>query len=76
MQPDFELRKPVAALSAQELYDELLEDAIMLRPTPLKRAVAAYDKIGKKWKIGPEAVYQRLLGEKQMATGNRHMPVG
>lgn len=75
MQPDFPFRKPVDALSAQELYDELLEDAVMLRATPLTRAVAAYTRIGKVWRIGAEAAYQRVLAEKKEKTGSSMMPI-
>lgn len=75
MQPEFHLRKPVQALTAQELFDELVEDAVALRATPLTRAIAAYERIGKAWKIGPEGAYQRVIQEKGRLTGSTLMPM-
>lgn len=75
MQPDFHLRKPIEALTPQELYAELLDDAVLLRATPLSRAIAAYEKIAKAWNTNADAVYLRVIEDKAIATGSRLMPI-
>lgn len=76
MQPDFDNRRPVSALSADELFAELVEDAVLLRVTPIKRFVEACEKIGKARKIGADAAFEQIVSEKAALTGNRLMPLG
>lgn len=68
-------RKPVAQLSARELLDELVADAVAHHPTFLPRFVAACDRIGKLEKCGPEEAYLRVIGEVEALTGERRMPM-
>ena len=68
-------RKPVEALSARELLDELVADAVAHHPTALDRYVRACDRIGTLERCGPEEAHQRVLGEVETLTGSRKMPV-
>lgn len=55
--------KRVSDLTSPELHAQLITDAVTGVATPLPWAVAAYDRIGKLDRIGPEAAYQRVRQE-------------
>ena len=64
----------VEVMSAQKLHEELVLDAVAGHATELKRAVAAYERIGRLRHCGPEKAYQDVSAEVQTLTG-RGMPV-
>lgn len=70
-----ELRKPIKNLTARELFDELVEDAVLLTATPLGRMVTAIEKIAGSWKLTGDEVWQRIVDAKAERTGNRQMPL-
>lgn len=67
--------KPVKLCTVDELFQELVADAVALRATPLDRYLAACVKIGKEWKIGAEGAHVRVVEEKAALTGNSLMPL-
>lgn len=69
------LRKPIKHLSARELFDELVEDAVILYGTPLPRFIKACEKIGGTWKLTQDEVFARIVDAKAERTGNRLMPL-
>jgi hypothetical protein len=69
-------RRPhVEAMTAQDLHNELVADAIKGHATDLARAVAAYERIGKQTKKGAEAAFQEVRAEVASLTGRPGMPI-
>lgn len=71
-----QLLPPVESLSADELHRHLVTDAVKGIATPLPWAVAAYERIGKLTKRGPEDAYQQVRAEvAQLRGGWPGMPM-
>jgi hypothetical protein len=68
-------RKPVGAYSETQLREFLVADAVKRHATHLPWAVAAYDRIGKLSRKGPEQAFVDVLDEVEALTGLRMMPV-
>lgn len=69
-------REPVESLTVEQLHQELVTDAVALHATDLKRAVTAYERIGKLTGHGAEQAYQDVREAVKALTGRYGMPVG
>lgn len=69
-------RLPVDHMDHKALFAELLEDVVLLTPTPLPRFMAAINKIAKSRGISAEQAFTDLKQAKLDLTGNSHFPIG
>lgn len=72
----FDRRPPVSEMDAEALHRELVTDAVARVATPLRRAIEAYDRIGRLTGLGAEEAYLRVRDEVTELTGVPYMPIG
>ncbi len=64
-----ERRPKLSNMKAQEVFDELVEDAAMFHPTALFRFSPAIQYLSKKWRKSPEVVFLQLEEAAKLRNG-------